>query len=204
LGWLLGLLTPGIAERIRRPYRRRDLIRAVVDEMLALQHTMAIVAYKIRGRRSDVTDAFLDKILLIVESYHGPDRSEDLIAGLKITRSLPEGQRAAAHQARYKSNVAIGLQQYSIPLFATQVADLAICSIGFQRSVLSIRYHVDLFNQRVPYTQSLFDKTFNNPSPENREVLIANLETGYRDAGIRAEIIMQAIGELQKRYGPAK
>ena len=42
LGWLLGLLTPGIAERIRRPYRRRDLMWAVVDEMLGIQHTMAV------------------------------------------------------------------------------------------------------------------------------------------------------------------
>ncbi len=34
LGWLLSLLTMVISESIRRPYRRRDLIRAVMDEML--------------------------------------------------------------------------------------------------------------------------------------------------------------------------
>jgi hypothetical protein len=60
----------------------------------------------------------------------------------------------------------------------------------------------DLVRAVVPYKQSLFDKTFNNPSPTDR--LIANQEQGYRDAGLRAEIVMQAIGNLQKRYGSAK
>jgi len=133
LGWLLGLLT-GIAERIRGSYRRRDLIHAVVDEMLDLRHTMAIVAFRIRARYAEVSDAFLDKILPIVEAYHGPDRTEDFIEGLRKTRSLPETERAAAHQILRKPNVGLALRQYAIPLFATQIADLSICGLDFQRS----------------------------------------------------------------------
>lgn len=98
----------------------------------------------------------------------------------------------------------MALRQYSVPLFATQIADLAICSRGFQRSVLRIRYHLDLYNQLVSYTQSLFEKTYNKPSPEDRAALIANQERGYRDAGVRAEIIVHAIGDLHKQYGSAK
>jgi hypothetical protein len=71
LGWLLGLLTPGIAERIRRPYRRRDLMQAVIDEMLGLQFAMAIVAFLIRSRRAELSDAFLDEIVPIIDAYHG-------------------------------------------------------------------------------------------------------------------------------------
>lgn len=70
--------------------------------------------------------------------------------------------------------------------------------------MLNIRYHLDLFNQLVPYTRLLFDKTFNKPSPEDRNALIANQEHAYSDAGRRAEIIMDAIGDLHKRYRSAK
>lgn len=204
LGWLLGLLTPGIAERIRRPYRRRELIWAVVDEMLSLQHTMAIVAYQMRAMRAEVSDSFLDGVLPIIEAYAGPDRNESFIKGLRESRRLPQGQRAAAQQALRQPNVGKKLQQYAIPLFSTQIADLAVCSLDFQRSVLRVRYHLDLYNQAVPYTQSLFEKTFNNPSPDNRAALIANLERAYNDAGIRAEIIVQEIVELKRRYGSVK
>jgi hypothetical protein len=204
LGWLLSLFTLVISERIRRPYRRRDLIRAVVDEMLGLQRTMAIVAYLVRARYAALPDAFLDKVLAIVEGCHGPDRDENLIQALREFRGLPEGQRTAVCQARRKPNVGIALRQFAIPLFATQIADLPICGLDFQRSVLKIRYDLDLYNQLVPYTQSLLERTFDDLSPENREALISNQEQGYREAGQRAGIIMEEIGELRKRYGSAK
>lgn len=200
LGWLLGLLTPGIAERIRRPYRRRDLMVAVIDELIGLQYTMATFAYSIRTRYSDVSDAFLDQMLPIVEGHSGPDRSEDFIRALKGLRSLPQVQRAAMHQNMRVPDMGITLQQYDIPLFATQIADLAICKVDFQRAVLHIRFHLSLFNRLVPYVQSLFEKTYDNPTPENRARLIANQERTYRDAGKRAEFIVQAIRDLRERY----
>ena len=204
LGWLLGLLTPVISDRIHRPYRRRDIVQAVVDEMLGLQYTLATVAHLIRVRNANVTNAFLDQILPIVEGYEGPDRSDDIPIGLKKLRSVSEQERAAALQSKQIPNVGMALRQYAIPLFATQLADLAICRRDFQRSVLRIRYHLDLYNQLVPYTQSLSDKTFDKPSPKDREAIIANQERAYRDAGVRAEIIVQAISELHNEYGSAK
>jgi len=200
LGWLLGLLTQGIAERIRRPYRRRDLVRAVVDEMLTLQHTMAIVSHRVRARRADVTDAFLDEILPIVEGHKGPDHNEDFAKGLRESRKLPEADRATVHLAIRKHNVGLRLPQYSVPLFVTQIADLTICEPDFQRSVLHIRAHLDLYNQIGPYIQSMAERTFSNPTPEDRVALIKNQDEACRDAGIRAEIIIRAIGDLQKRY----
>src|SRR5260370_22439524 len=112
--------------------------------MLGLQFTMAVLAYRIRSRRAELSDAFLDEILPIIEDYHGPESLEGFGAATKKIRSLSEEQRTAVYRARRKPNVSLGLRQYSIPLFATQVADLAICSLDFQRAVLHIRYHLDL------------------------------------------------------------
>jgi hypothetical protein len=204
LGWFLGLLTPSIAERIRRPYRRRDFMRAVVDEMCGLQYTMAMVAYQVRERRANVSNAFLEEILPILEGYNGPDRSDGQIEAARNSRRLSEKDRAAEYQAMRKPNVGMVLRQYSTPLFAAQMTDLALCELDFQRAVLRIRHHLDLFNQFVPYTQSLFDKTFSNPGPKDREALMANLEEGYRNSGTQAEIIIRAIRDLQERHGSAK
>jgi hypothetical protein len=204
VGWLLGVLTPGIVERIRRPYRRDDLTRAVVDEMLGLQYTMAILAHRIRAFFAEASDAFIDEVLEIVEKYRGPDRDENYINALKGSRSRPETIRAEVHRAMRRPNVGLTLKQYSIPLFVAQIGDLAICSRDFQRAVLHIRYHLDLLNQDVISAQSLFDKTFSKPTDEDREALIANQEHCYRDACTRAEIIMRAIGDLQKHYGASE
>jgi hypothetical protein len=198
LGWLLGLLTPMIAERIRRPYRRRDVMRSVIHEMLDLQYVMAFVAYRVRIRKGTVSDAFLDEILPILEGYDGPSADKEVLDNMKRAREVPEAQR---FKAANRPNSAVGLRQYSLPLLTTQVVELMICGVEFQRAVLHIRQHLDFFNQLGIYALSQFDKTFSGVTTENREVLIRNQEEAYCDAGKRAEVIMRAIGELNKKYG---
>ena|ERR1035437_3078835 len=112
LGWLMGLTSPGIAERIRRGYRRRDLMRGVLDELLGLQHVLAIVAYRVRARNMAMINDFLDSIIPIVENYNRPDRVERMIEAIKNSRQLPEEQRAAIHQAMQRPNVSLSLRQY--------------------------------------------------------------------------------------------
>jgi hypothetical protein len=92
--------------------------------------------------------------------------------------------------------VGLFICQYALPLFVTQIADLAICPLPFQRYVLHVRYHLDLFNQRVPYLLSLFPKTY-TVTDQNREIMVGNLEAGYQFMGERAEIIVKAIEELK-------
>jgi hypothetical protein len=198
LGWLLGLLTPMIAERIRRPYRRRDVMRSVIHEMLDLQYLMAFLAFKVRTRKGAVSDAFLDEILPIIEGYDGPSAEAEVVGRVKRIRAAPESQR---FRPANRPSGAIGLRQYSMPVLTTQVVELAICGMDFQRAVLQIRQHLELFNQIGLYAQSQFDKTFGQITAENREILIANQEEAYSDAGNRSEIIMRAIGDLRKKYG---
>lgn len=81
------------------------------------------------------------------------------------------------------------------------MSDLTICGSDFQRRVLSIRHQLDLYNQIAPNAQSLFDKTFDTLSAENHKIVIANLEEAYRDAGNRAETIIEKIYDLKERYG---
>ena len=68
IGWLLGTLSPGIAERIRRKHTQRDLIRSVLAELADLQYTMALVAHSLRTRQAQATDEFLDWLIPIVAS----------------------------------------------------------------------------------------------------------------------------------------
>ncbi len=204
LGWLLGLLTPVIAERIRRPYRRRDLMQGVVDEMLGLQHTLVAVAYKIRTRNAELSDDFLDKILPILDAHTGPDRSQEIIEFVKEIRRCPEGQRVATHQLMRKPDRVVGLRQYAAPLFATQMSDVAICSLDFQRAVLNIRRHLDLYNQLAALAESLFSRSFDNRGPEERDVLRANVERNCRDAATQAEMVVDAILDLKIRYSRGK
>jgi hypothetical protein len=51
-------------------------------------------------KQTEVSDAFLDFIIPVIDSRRGPDRSEDFIRELKESRGLPEEERAAAAYSR--------------------------------------------------------------------------------------------------------
>ena len=57
LGWLLGLLSPGIAERIRRKHKAKDLVNSVVGELAELQYTVSLVAARLRMKLAAMTAA---------------------------------------------------------------------------------------------------------------------------------------------------
>ena len=201
-GWSMGLFSPIIVDRIHRRYRRRELMQAVVDELSGLQFIMALVAWKHRVRNAEVTDDFLDRIVLpCAESYAGPDRDQGWIETLRRSRAMPENARKALHQSMRMPNQGMFLKQYGLPLILSQLTDLAICPLHFQRAVLHIRYNLDLFNQSVPLLQSLLERTFTELSSESRAEIEENLENGYRETGDRAELLVNAIARLkQQRY----
>jgi hypothetical protein len=172
LGWALGLFSPKIHEYIRRTYRQRELMNAVVDEFLGLQYTLAFVAYQVRSRQAAMTDKFLDFIMPVFEHYQGPD-----------PRKMPEAQRAALYKSKMSPKIGMNLVKYSPPLLATQISDLTMCPLDFQRSVLRVHHHLDLFNQSVPYTHALFQKTFDKPTELDRGIIIQNLEQAYLAIG---------------------
>jgi hypothetical protein len=197
LGWLMGLLSPTITERIRRKYRRRDMMQAVVDEMHGLRFIMVWVANKVRVRNLNVTDEFLDRILPIIEAYHGPDRDEKTIANLKESRQRTEVDRAALHQKLRNPGLGPSVRQYALPLFVTQLADLAICSLAFQRAVLKVRHHLDLFNQMAAQIQTWNDRTFGGLNEADQATIRKNIESLFLALGEQAEIIIKAINNLK-------
>lgn len=201
LGWLLGLLSPGIAERIRRRHRQRDIIRSVLGELSELQYTLALVASKLRSHLAQETDDFLDWLIPIAEAYDGPAKRPALAGNLRKLRAFPEGARRDAALATPDDGVGVGLPQYHLPFVESQSSEIAVCPIEFQRRVFRIKSQLDIFNQRIDYVRSQYEKTFDATIVDaSREAVESNLTRGYEDLATQAEAIARAIGEIIARH----
>ena len=196
LGWLLGLLTAPIVERIRQHYRRRDVMRAITDELLGLRHTMAAASWRFYARRGDLSDAFIDKCLDIVDSYSGPDRNNHLGETIRNLRAVSATKRKEACLYLNKPGRGISVREYTPPLFATMFSDLVICPLSFQRDVLHVRHHLDIYNQKARELRAMHDKTFSELSDVNRAIIEENLEEGYQFLGERADIVVDAVTRI--------
>ncbi len=204
-GWLLGLLSPGIAGRIRRKHRQRDLVSSVVGELAELQYTLALAAYRFRAKVGTATDEFLDWLLPIVRSYDGPSKSSALAESLAKSRERSEEQRRHAQSLIQGVNRGLALKRYEVPFLLTQANELSICSLDFQRRVFGFKGRLDLFNQQVSFLQSQFDKTFDTlVLGANRAAVGTNLTDGYAELATSAESIARVIGEIMARYGGSR
>ena len=202
LGWLLGVLSPFIAERIHRKHRQQDFVSSVVIELGELQYILAAVAFKMRSKVFTLTDKFLDWLLPIVSSYSGPGKNPTLAATLTKLREGSEDQRRQALTLMRDEGRGFTLKRYEVPFLVAQASELSICSLDFQRRVFRVKSKLDLFNQHVSYLQGQFEKTFDaSIVGANRDVVERNLTEGYASLATFAEETARAIGEIISRYG---
>ena len=196
LGWLIGLISPGIVERIRRVHRRRDLVRSILSELTDLEYMMANVAYVMRGKLATVTDEFLDWLAPIVARYDGPDKFKGLEEALAKSRKISEEQRREFYLLKHDEGRGSALKQYCLPFLQSVSNELPICSLDFQRRVLHVEGRLDVFNQHVSFLQAQFMKTFEVTGVDHESVT-SNLREGYSQLAGFAEDIANAIAEIE-------
>jgi hypothetical protein len=201
LGWLLGMLSPGIAARISRKHRQAEVVAAAFGELQELQYMMGVVAYRIRGHLADVSDTFLDWLIPVVKEYDGPEADPKLPGILEESRrELTEEQRRQIHLQLRRPGAGLGLKEYSLPLVVAMTTELSICPLPFQRGALRTVNQLDRYNQHVTYVRSQFEKTFDpGITGENRQAVLSNLDRGYTELAEMAQRIADSIATI----GPA-
>ena len=201
LGWLSGIISPGIVERIRRAHRRRDLVRSILSELTSLQYMMAVVAYRLRSKLATVTDEFLDWFAPIVAHYDGPEKPKGQEDRLAESRTISEQQRREIDLQIQREGRGLALKQYSLPFLQSVSNELPICSLDFQRRVLHVIGRLDLFNQHVSFLQAQYMKTFEVPD-SSYEAVTTNLSEGYSRLAEDAEDIANTIAEIESLFRP--
>jgi hypothetical protein len=205
LGWLFGLLSPNIVERLRRPYERKELENAVLAELDEMRYTMASAAYAVNDHLFETSNEFLDWVLPVIRAYEGPRTSFHLAEVVAKIRALDPAVRIAMLKARANPDRGIVLKEYGLPFTIAKAHELRICSLTFQRGVFSIVGKVDMFNQQVRYlqrqTELTFDNSLNDPS---RSAVHDNLQRGTRKLGEAARAIADEISGLLHEHSDNK
>ncbi len=204
LGWLFGLLSPNIAERLRRPYVRRELEDSVMAELDEMRYTMASAAYAVNDHLLETTDDFLDWLIPIIRAYEGPRASPTLGPTVEKLRAAGKDARLEILRARKIPGRGVGLKEYCLPFTSAKAADLRICSMRFQRGVFTVLGKVDMFNQQLRHLQRYEELTFNPQAVEaNSDAINDNLDRGTRQLGVLARSVVDSISVLERDHKTA-
>src|SRR5438046_1190211 len=100
LGWLLGTLTPGVTEAIRRPKWRAELFAALRSELSELRYKLALVAHNMRGRTGTMSRESLSLIRPIILGYGGTPEDAEFQSAFKRLMSGGDDAYIALHNSR--------------------------------------------------------------------------------------------------------
>jgi hypothetical protein len=202
LGWLFGLLSPQIANRIDRGYRRAELLRTVVRELVDLQYRIAVGSLGLRQHLATVNQEYLTWLRPILRGYDGPDRNEPFIASIEGLAKLTDTELKALDATTREPGRTIRPGKFFLPFVTSQLHRLAICPLNFQERVLQVKLQLDFYNAEVDALASSHEKTFD---PEivgsNRDALLQNIIESQQAITRRSEQIATRISEIRLLYG---
>lgn len=102
-------------------------------------------------------------------------------------------------QAQTSSKGGLALKKYAVPYLEAKIDQLGSFTEEKQRTLLSIRAHLELLNQEIDLARQYTDKTFDsNLSDENHATVHINVTRRYQYAAEGAETIVNLINKLDQ------
>lgn len=198
LGWLLGLLSPIIVDRIRTRYREKEVKEGIFTELRDLRLRMAAAAYRFESRFGSFDRKLLNWVISIFEKYKGIPEADRLLESMKKYSVLDDKtlQEIGEHQ-KAKPGDALGVKKYRIPYLDSNIGELGIFDEPSRAALLDIRAQLDLFNEDIDEARLYHKMTFDlSDSETNHAIACQSLENCYRNLAQKARHIVDRIGKV--------
>jgi hypothetical protein len=197
-GWLLGLLSPAISQRIHGASRKDELRRAILTELDELGYKMALVCHALRSHLDLLTE---DHVLWLegkMARYKGPEDAGGVLFLLSELKKHPLNRRSGNQNPDEWSGTSVGLVEHSLPLLDLHRHEIATFPLAFQTAVLRISSQLQVFNQRIIIARQRADRTLNG-SPLNRQAnLLDDLTESYKDLADQSRFIADLIDQVPR------
>jgi hypothetical protein len=201
VGWVFGLLGPAIADQIKR-WRENSLGRkAIVGELRELGCLLSIAIYGVHLQHGSIDRDFVNWIKADLEDHATGDQVKSLIPMLQQMLTCSEEDfTAVARHAALKQGKGTVLQKYPALLLDARVSALWSFETSFQRSLLSIRQHINILDDLVDRTRKYHDMTFSKLEDGNYCLIVGNLEQACIIYVEHAKRTVTMIRQFTRRY----
>lgn len=201
IGWLLGLLSPSIAQGIRKKGKRREIRSGIESELKDLGHRMATVVYITASKFGKYDKALVEWLIPLFEEYKGDNSSGGMLRLLRSHQKSNDEQFAEIIADMVAdSGSGLAVKKYKLPYLESKIGELSLFSERSQRRALEILNHLHLFNEEVEEARFYFKLTFDSSiSVENHSKALEGGNTSYIKMGERAQIIIDRIRKFEEK-----
>lgn len=180
-GWLLGLLSPAIVEKIKSEYSKKQFFNALCTEFHDLQYRVAIVSFLLGRRFGSLDNEYLAEIKPVIENYKGSEPNKS-VAKLIDSLLKAEGKefQAIINHMRAEQGIGLGLKTFSPSFLESNIALISKLPIELQSKIHEFRNHLNILNQEIIKANEDLKMTFDSSiTDENHEIITNSLTEKY-------------------------
>lgn len=200
LGWLFGLLSPGIVSAMRDKREAKIIKAALLTELRELQYRLVLMVYRIESKYGELNREFFRWAQSILVGYGGINSADSLLKTIGPLLKLTNDEMASLTQyARQKSqlNTGLSLKKYSLSLLEANLTSLARFDTILQGRLLEIKIHIGFMNETVDESRYYFRLSFQNGiSIENHRIANINMIDSYETYATQAKIVVEIIRKI--------
>jgi hypothetical protein len=197
LGWLLGILSPVIQEKILQKRNTKKIKASIINELSDLEYRLMFLAFGLFSYMGKMNREILTWAASVEGNYSGPfvnektknvirnltARSDEEIAGFFVDQSQTIGQR---------------IGKVFIPYTQSKLDSLSHFPTNFQREMYSIITQLSYLNEDINYAMEDYYKMFEPEiSRENWLILRDNTMDRYQAIGNRSKQIAEKIKKIR-------
>lgn len=180
-GWLLGLLSPAIIEKIKSSYSKKQFFDAICTELSDLQVRMAMVSYSLASKYGQLDRQSLLKTKNVLSKYKGNESCKDSLKLIEKLLTYDEAQFQAMQACmKNEADISSSVKQVRISFIEHNTAAISNLPIDIQSKIHELRNQLSYFNEEAKNAKEDERMTFNSTlSDENYAVLKDNLHERY-------------------------
>ena len=174
-GWLLGLLSPVIVDKIKSEYNKKEFFKAVCTELYDLQYRIAIVSFLLGQRFGTLDNDFLIWIQPYIRDYTGnePNKSVAKLIDSLIKAEGDEFNNIIQHM-RSDGESGLGLKTYSTGFLESNISLISNLPIELQGKIHEFRNHLNILNQEIESATENLRMTFDSSITDRNHERVTN------------------------------
>jgi len=198
LGWLLGLLSPQLSERIKRYYQKNDLRIGIISEFKEIKVRLAMSVYLLTKKTGTFDKQLLEWLIKQLEGYEGGESTKNILEGLKkLSGKVDDKQLTAIQLLGFNEEKSYSLKKFYLPFLESKIDLLPMFGDKFRVLIFEIRSKIQSLNDEIDNAQFYYRKTFDSSmSAENHEIVRNNLESCHKNINTQFKLIVERINEL--------
>ena len=180
LGWLLGLLSQPIGERINRHYQKTDVRLGIISELKEMKVRLVSYVYVLSEKIGPFDKELIEWTKENLAGYEGNQPAKRILSCLEEISKRSDNPVECLQLLRSPQAGGFSLKRLYLPFLESKMGFLPLFSNKFQGLIHNIRSKNQIMNEDVEsgifYHRLTFDSSL---SPENREIVLKNINSCY-------------------------